>query len=91
MGVPVKKEINPSWSSAWRDVHQVNVIAFQCEIERQRPIEVAIAVSADDQYWLAEIFQRFQAGRIGDIAEMPNLVCHGQFAGQMSGQPIVGI
>ena len=74
-----------------RNMNEANPDSVPFQIERERPIEIAVAISAHDRHRRANGFNRMQDAGRADIAEVPDFIRARRQRFQIRGHLIVRV
>ena len=91
MGVTMENEIHTGRRGTGRNVFEVDPEAFQFKVESQRPFFVGVTVSPHKTQREAHRAEDFQDRRGADVAEVPDLICAGEFCRQSRRHAVMGI
>jgi hypothetical protein len=75
MGVAVEDDVDIFRRVVRRDMNQSKPNSVPLQVDRERPIEITVAISAHDRYRRTNRLDRLKNARGADVAEMPDFVC----------------
>lgn len=91
MGVTVQDDIDILRKAVWRNMNETEPNAVSFQIDGERPLEIAVAISTNHSHWRTERLQGLQDARRANIAQVPDLVGARSERLDFGGQLIVGI
>lgn len=74
MGVSVQNDVDIFRDVIRRNVHEPTPDPVPFQINRERPVEIAVAISAHDRDRRPERLDRLQDSRVANIAQMPDFI-----------------
>ena len=72
--VPVQDHVHVFWRAFRRNVDELKTHAVPFQVNCQRPIEIAVAIAADDGDGRPKCLDCLKNGRRANVAEMPDLI-----------------
>ena len=74
MRVTVQHDVNLRWRFRWGNVHEPETNSVTFKIHHRRPIEIAIAISTNNDHRWTQLPQALENARRADITQMPDLI-----------------
>jgi hypothetical protein len=76
--VPVQNHVDIIRRVIRWNVNQPKPNSVPLQVDHERPVKIAVAISAHDRHWWAERLDRLQSSRGADIPKMPDFIRAGR-------------